>query len=317
MLGRVGQFVTDPDRRRVDRYGELYQGFGLRTGNIVKLLSVLNKCSMSPLHKKLAMLYFGATLTEQTMLTLVRNNIILPMGFLLFRNQIQNRTRTVVKFAADGASAKSFMGNSDMQIQADANVKEALAHYTTYMGVVVHTPKNVYVQHDVMAVEYQGGMGAKFWKAEDYRQILTVQDHVPKDIICVAIPYTERSFPNPLDVAGRFYTEYKAGLLTREAFEQLHYSTAYFTSQTYGFRDAARQRSGVDQPNLSRGQQHRNRICWQGMQFNYNPYKSDFSHVRCNTGHWGRNVYVGVAAVREGRKVEQLAEQDYSQYTVM
>lgn len=167
-----------------------------------------------------------------------------------------------------------------------------------------------------MVHEYQGGMGCRFWTPDTYKAPSDV-NYMDRDIICVAVPYTEREMPNPLDVAGRFYTEYKAGLLTRDRFEPLHYSTAYFVNQQYGFRDANARRRGIDQPSMQAGRAHRNRICWQGMQFGWNPSQRDFTRVRVNTGHWGRNVYQGVAEVREGRKNEQLAEQDFSRYAVM
>lgn len=320
MLGRVGMLVPDQhgsaDKRAAGR-DDSRETTGDASGNLFKLLARLDGMGMSDDEKQWTALYLGTPMTRDAMLKLEQNDVIVPMGFALFRNQIQERTRTVVKFQADGGAANSFTGNDDMQIQPDATTKEARAHFTTYMGVVVHTPRNVYVQHDVMVIEYQGGMGVQFWTPDEYKKTQNMERRVPKDIICVALPYTERDMPNPLDVSGRFYTEYKAGLLTREKFQRLHYSTAYFVNQQYGFRDPANLRAGVDQPNLTRGRQHRNRVCWQGMQYGYNEAKRDFSYVRVNTGHWGRNVYQGVAAVREARKTEQLAEQDYSRFTIM
>jgi hypothetical protein len=184
------------------------------------------------------------------------------------------------------------------------------------MGAVVHTPKNVYVQPDVMVHDYQGGGACEFWNAQDYRDFSFGGNYVPKDIICVAVPYVERKMPNPLDISGRFYTEYKAGLLTRERYQQLHYSTAYFYNQVYGFHDANNRRRGNDQPILNAGKAHLNRICWQGCQFSWNPARNDFSRVRPNTGHFGP-TYQGVASVRDGVKNEQMKDPDYSGFTVL
>jgi hypothetical protein len=97
--------------------------------------------------------------------------------------------------------------------------------------------------------------------------------------------------------------------MTRERHQQLHYSTAYFYNQEYGFHDANSRRRGSDQPSLSAGRAHVNRIMWAGAQLSWNATKGDFTRYRPNTGHFGP-TYQGVAAVRIGSKNEQMRDAD-------
>jgi hypothetical protein len=261
---------------------------------------------MNSLEKYCAMLYLGCRVNLNVLLSLVDQNIPIPFNFGIFRPHMQFKTKTAIKVALDGECGNSYFGHSDVQLAHAAATKTGLVHYTCYMGAVVHNPKNVYVQPDVLVHEYMGGCDYDFWDEETYKStIWGPQAPVERSIICVAMPFAEQKLPNPMDISGRFYTEYKSGLLTRERHQQLHYSTAFYYNQVYGFFDANARRRGSDQPSLTAGKAHVNRIMWAGAQLSWNANQKDFTRYRPNTGHLGP-TYQGVAAVRVAGINEQM-----------
>jgi hypothetical protein len=99
------------------------------------------------------------------------------------------------------------------------------------------------------------------------------------------------------------------GMSARSQYENLHYSTAARYNDMYKFMTAAR--NGTDVPHLAPGRSHRNRICYQGHQQNYNPKTGEFNRITVNKGHWTKNVAAGNGGIRHGA-METLETIDYS-----
>jgi hypothetical protein len=222
-LSRVGTMAYDPADRGIrqtnrDRNtgGRADLLFGQtaadanRFRNLGELLGRLSEFNMNALEKICGMLYLGCQMNLNVMLSLVDCDIPIPFGFVISRPHMQVRTRTAIKVAMDGECGNAFFGHSNLQIAHSAQIKTGLVHYTCYMGAVVHNPKNVYVQPDIMCHDYMGGCDYDFWDPENYKSnTWGPQIPVNRSIICMAVPFAEQKMPNPMDISGRFYTEYK------------------------------------------------------------------------------------------------------------
>ena len=242
-------------------------------------------------------------------MNLVNNDIMLPINFLLFRPHMQYKMRTIIKCQLDGGTGKSYIGHSDLGIEGEIATKTQKMVFTTYMRAVVTEPKNVYVQHNVLSEEYQGGNGIEFYNPESYRAHDV--DNLRQSIICVAVPCVERNFPSPMDTSGRHYVEYAAGLVSKNDFQELHYSTAFRTNQEYGFHVAAKKQGNRIENNGSR-HLHENRRMYQGMQWMWNTKMEKYDKIRVNQGHWGPNVYPGVGKIRNGTIENEMRECNYT-----
>jgi hypothetical protein len=137
LLSRVGMLNVDQDkvydrRSKARPAGEGYGQLNKRFFNLGELLAIISKYNMSSLDKICSMLYIGAPMNLNTMLGFAAADIVVPMGFVLFRPHMQVRTRIAIKVETDGGAGNMFFGHSDMQIQNEAGRKIGLAHYTTY-----------------------------------------------------------------------------------------------------------------------------------------------------------------------------------------
>lgn len=256
--------------------------------------------------RKATKVYLELPFTLKTMVALVTSNVIIPMNFLLLRPHQQYATKTIIKCQQDGGCGFTFIGNSNLIMGTEAQRKMSVIHYTTHMRSVVTAPKNVYVQPDVMVVRCEGGAGCRFWTPEMYERYDA--ENLAASIIAVAVPPAERRFPSPLDTSGRFYSENKVSLTAGQRGAPLHYSTAGLYNEIYGFYK--NKDGSSDVPHVGPGRNHKNRICYQGFQCNYNPGTKDFDRKIVNKGHWGKNVYPGCKQVRQGAML-MFAEQHY------
>lgn len=264
--------------------------------------------------KNLAKLYLMLGVTRGTMMTLADNDILLPMNFLLMRPHQTYRTRTVIKVQMDGGAGYMFYGRANIQVQHEGSTKTGQCHYTNHMGAVIMNPENVYVQPDMMVDGYLGGCGNRFFTPDSYA---TKDPHnMRESIICAPLPPSETELPLYLHAAGRFYTTAVRGLITKEQFQQLHYSTALRMNQLFGFWSAESRIESSDMPSVLRDAVHNNLICCRGHQFNKNQKTGNYDHVFVNKGHWGPNVYAGCHDARVGRK-QYLKEIDWTRYSAL
>lgn len=303
-LAGIGQFAHDPrENQGVRRRRNTLARFSTLNAQ----LEQLNNSGANEVDKVFARAYLMMQVTRQNLLSLARNHVMIPLNFLLFRPHMQYRTRAIVKCKQNGGTGITGIGHSDMSIESTGDTKVSRMHYTTHFRSIIRYPKNLYVQPDVYVQSAEGGAGCRFYSPDTYRTLDL--ENLDASLICVAVPITETHFPSPLDISGRFYTEFNQGLSARAQFERLHYSTAARYNQLYGWLHS--QNQGSEVPHLAPGYSHRNRICYQGHQQNYNPKTNDYNKIIVNKGHWTKNVYAGCAEIRNG-KLEVLEKMNYA-----
>lgn len=170
------------------------------------------------------------------------------------------------------------------------------------MAAVIHSPKNVYVQHDAMIANYLGGHGTQFWTPETYRSFARNNQTSPDaSICCFMIPYEERDIPLFFDISGRFYTQMRSGLADQRQGSMLAFTTAPIYNEMYGFHDPLARTRAMDEPDRRQGRKHLNRIVWRGCQYNKNIVSGRFDKYRANQGHLGPAIYPGCGQVFNGK----------------
>lgn len=280
-----GDFAVNPEGR--------FAGFGVHLGNI-------SRGSADVLTKISAAVFLGARFTEPRLDAIISHNVLFPLNFLIMRPHATYRGRIAIKVQSYGGAGRTYYGHSDAQVAHDINIKVGKVHFTCYMAAIVDTPKNVFVQPDLYIDRYLGGLGTKFWSPESYNSMRAEDNE--ESIIVIAIPYAERDIPNPMDIAGRFYTDYEYGLLGQDQYEQLHYPTAFrYNNDLYNFFNRINAMDEFAVPTLDHEQPHINRICWRGHQAFYNKHSGAYDIIQTNTGHWGQDVAAGRRKVSDGK----------------
>jgi len=238
----------------------------------------------------LAILYLGCTVKLKTMLRFISSNILFPFNFLLLRPHASYRGRTIIKAFA-GEVGKTWYCPGQTEMGHDVNTMTSIVHSVAHIGAVVDKPEFAYAQENMYIDRYYGGLGMKCFNPESYRN-RTAEGNDASVIVC-AVPHVEREFPNPLDIAGRFYTDYQSPLINVALNEEGHYSTFYRYNNLFQFYSETAARDELVYPTVLPDDYHCNRVCWQGAQYGFNRISGKFDYVEENTSPWGELVYSG------------------------
>ncbi len=256
-LAGIGQFYTNTYQSR----REANTGFDVNRYRTLEVhLAELARSGASNLVKFFARAWLMTKVNKQNLLSLADHDVAVGLNFLILRSHMQYRTRGIIKCAQHGKTGITPIGHSDLSIGHETNRKLAQIHYTTHFRSVITQPKNVYVQPDVYVQECEGGAGCRFYDVETYTAMNN--DELNNSLICVAVPVTETIFPSPLDISGRFYTDFGTGAVPRLHQERLHYSSAARYCAMYNFLKS--NKVGSDVPQMTPGKNHINRVCYQG-----------------------------------------------------
>ncbi len=256
-LAGIGQFYSNTQESRRNANA----GFNLnRYASLEVHLAELDRSGASNLVKFFSRAWLMTRVTRQNLMSLADHDVAIGLNFLIARPHMQYRTRGIIKCAQHGKTGVTPIGHSDLSIGHETNRKLAQIHYTTHFRSIITQPKNVYVQPDVYVQECEGGAGCRFYNESTYGAMNN--DELNNSLICMAVPVTETIFPSPLDISGRFYTDFGTGAVPRLNQERLHYSTAARYNALYNFLKS--NKVGSDVPQMSAGRNHINRICYQG-----------------------------------------------------
>jgi hypothetical protein len=262
-------------------------------------LQQIDGSSMSALKKSRAKLLLGCPINKAFFESCISNHLLFPMNFLILRPHGTWRGRTCIKMLGGGQAGNTYFAHGSAEVGHDANRMISLLHSVAYMAAIVQNAQYVYAQPNLLIDAYYGGFGMGFFNPTSYQK--RSPDGSENSIIVVAVPYKERQFPNPLDIAGRFYTDYDNGLVDIRHNDELHYSTAYrYNNNNYMFYTRSNPQDELSEPTVIPEHVHMNRICWQGAQYMYNRVSGKFDYCEVNTSGWGELVYAGCGKVRRG-----------------
>lgn len=279
-----------------------------RFRNMAAFIGEIANSTASTLVKWLSQLYLGTRFNRNTLVSLARKDVYVPLGMLLFRPHATYKTRFGIKCAANGESGYTFFGHSNMQIEHEAARKVGMMHYTAYLSAVVFRPKNVYVVEDMYCERYLGGMGVKFWKREEYTRPNVNRRKC--DIICAPLPPNFTEIERKIDIRGKWYTEQTLNLVDAERFQMPLYPGANRMNRLMGWFDPVRKSRGLVQQKYRYSRVPINYCCFQGVQWHYNQLNGDWGDVIVEKGHFGHKVYPGCGVVRNG-KLKYLKDPEY------
>lgn len=280
------------------------QGFDYGGNPVKRMLSqnlaILKATNLTDDLKYAVAVFLLADVHRKVLETMIQYNILFPMNFLLFRPHATFRGNTVIKCMGGGVAGNMYFAMGSAEVGHDVARMVGELHTVCYMAAIVHKPQYVYSTPNMYIDRYLGGLGMKVYTPESYQNRSTQGNEL--SIVVVAIPYTERSqdLPNPLDIAGRFYTNFESGLVDARGNEELHYSSAYRYNNRYLFYTRANAMDENNYPNVLPEDSHLNRICWAGAQYMFNRKTGRWDYYEANTSGWGDLVYAGCGRVRDG-----------------
>ncbi len=262
--------------------------------NIAHFADEIAKGALPRLIKYLSILYAGSTFTRERLLSFCRSNIAVACNVLCVRHACAYRTKIGIKCKEAGGSGYTFFGNSDMQLEFEAARKVGMMHYTCYLSAVVIFPKNVYVVEDMFCEKYLGGMGVSFWpSADEYKS-----GRMPRNaysIIAIAVPINQNRLEKRIDIRGRWYTEQKMGLVSKQKFDTPCFFGYERSSYLLGLHDANK----ADKVG-SRGRRRINFMCSQAVEFYWNTKSDRYDSFTPEASHFGSYVYPTCGLVRNG-----------------
>lgn len=299
-LGKHGRGLDEMKERRETAKGVFSTNIADASDGMFDYhLKQINDSSMSVLKKSRAILLLGCRIRRQFFESCISNNLLFPMNFLILRPHGTWRGRTCIKMLGGGEAGNTYFAHGSAEVGHDANRMISVLHSVAYMAAIVQNAQYVYAAPNLLIDAYYGGLGMGFFNPTSYQK--RSPDGSENSIIVVAVPYKERQFPNPLDIAGRFYTDYDNGLVDIRHNDDLHYSTAYrYNNKEYLFYTRSNPQDELSEPTVIPEHVHMNRICWQGAQYMYNRVSGKFDYCELNTSGWGDLVYPGCGRVRRG-----------------
>ena len=236
---------------------------------------------------------------------LIRNDIVFPWNFMVFRPHMRYRTYAMIKAQAGGETGYTYMGPSHFTLGDDAATQVHTGTFNQYSKSKVHESKNVYKVREAYVCDYLGGCGVQPYKNEptDYDPNQDVYGR--GSIFVVALPRTETKVINPLSITGKF-TLFNAEIEDEADNRHNHYSTAPFYNKFWGWQ----QKGSNEEIDMSKytyinEQTTANTIVYNGHTQYFNDKSGGFDAVSQGTGHWkSTGIYPGCASARRGELAE-------------
>jgi len=209
-----------------------------------------------------------------------------------------------------------------MQLQNDAIRKIMVGHYTFYSRAVVKNEKLVSVVEDVMANDYVAGEGVKFFDAASFSKRWADQEigrkEMSESLIAFSVDMTDKEIhelPDALDLLGDF-PEAQEGSIAENT-KMFKGVEVLESALDLGSLRPMRNAEG----NLFlKSMMPLNTVCFRGHTYRSRITKKSssgaiqeqtkFKLTQNGRGHWGQNIYPGVAAHRTGLSGDGFIQQN-------
>ena len=177
-----------------------------------------------------------------------------------------------------------------------------VGHYTFYSRAVVKNEKLVSVVEDVMANDYVAGEGVRFFSQESFSKCWADQEigrkEMSESLVAFSVDMTEdeiHELPDALDLLGDF-PEAQA--------ESIAENTKMFrgVDELEGILglSALRPMRNAEGNLFLKSMMPLNTVCFRGHTNRKKKSDRKFRVTQNGRGHWGQNIYPGVAAHRTG-----------------
>ena len=276
----------------------------LVTPNFSSLFSQLGQERPYGLQRIVAQAYLFTPVHRRAYKTWARQNVLLPIAFMVSRPHARYAGLTGIKAKAGRSTGTTFVGPSEFIVGDDAAIGVHIGSYKYYSRSVVTAERNVYVARAIFLDAYLGGMGAAPYQSGTY--LPRQGDYGDGSMFVLALPYNERDLhpnnklPNPLSLTGSFDHLPLAEYELKEE-QDMHYSTAYRYNQLWGWGSMGVAQEIEESRHFVLEQAPPNYVTYRGHTW-YADSNGKFSIPDVGTGHWGADAtYIGCNEVRAGR----------------
>lgn len=179
-------------------------------------------------------------------------------------------------------------------------------------------PKNVIIAENCFSQGYIRGSSVKFFeyggRGQNPRYYNPNTGEHEADLIAVMVPYgSAESCPNPMNILStKPWQPNMSG--HRRPFDGKDRHAPFYgadvISRLFGLHEYARNRDDPATEPFRTYEKTQNSVVYRGHSFTYDPTTCQHTAVTINTGHWGKNVYPGVARVRNG-DIKYMERQDF------
>jgi hypothetical protein len=265
-----------------------FRQLGIHIENILK-------SPATPAVKYMAVIYATTDFCKRSLRNLHAAGVRVLVNAALFRPHATYRTRYAIKFALDGKTGFTAIGNSSVQTETEAARMVGLVHYVTYLSAIVTQPKNVVVLDNIFCDRYLGGMGTEFWSsAAEYRAANNRRNS--RSFLCHLLPYNVTRFAGPkVDWRGRWYTDQRMKLINQDRFNIPLFPGAGRLCQLTGVTEVHKR-----EMTYARNETKRNYVCWQGVTWHWNAKMEMWDTPITEKGNMGERVYPSCGRVRNG-----------------
>jgi hypothetical protein len=253
----------------------------------------------------------GTPIHKTTFTRMIDNDVFIPIGFLVARPFITHVMGTAILTTAGTEVGETLVGHADFQLSDNVVQKMHYGNFTMYAKSLIYHPEKVFIATDIISKRYVMGNDMTFFDRTSFQRFKGGNNgpDAQRSILVMTVPADARvdgfEYPNPIDLSGSM----------QEALQELahdggkQYVCADWYREHYGINNENADQYGNYYEYFPRSQT----LCFQGMQWNWNPGSNSHSTPVQNTGHWGYRVYEGCAAVRSGG-MKLLRECNYSMY---
>ena len=265
----------------------------------------------------IAKVYMGTPIEDRQLEAFIRNDILFPFNFLIFRPFIKFGTYPIIYMLAGEQTGKTWVGNSIFAWGDDQQTHVYRANYAYYAGSEVLVKENVFIANNVFIDEYLSGMSCRPWTLENYTAENVNRGQA--DAFVVLEPYTTdlTKYDNTLSITGR-PEAFGRVLHDIKTLNEIDYCNAYYYNMMFGWQsDNIRQQYDEFLQSYSYSEASMNKAVHRGGTLYYVPNDNGGGGMRgvCEAfGFFDTDTYgPGMKQVWEG-KMTRYKRHDYSSY---
>lgn len=336
------QDQDEPPYRQPIKYKHRTRASPSRTGPVDILRSIgkdtsrsfhehINKIKDSTeptLCKIFAYLLLFTNVNKITLSNFIDNDLIFPIGFLIFRPHQRYNMAMALKVKAGTEMGATYHNPllRDYQEEDTAMTKTRFGHWSWHSKAIVTDPSRVFPVYDIFCQQTLGGAGTQFFTGDDIETYRPDEFQFSgKDIFAIAVPYEyyKTKMANCIDASGS-WSHYQIGYSNFTKKDKApHYPTAAYYNAFWGWRKAYERGSQPIEDGhhpMGTGQyvtalMPKNTTMWLGSTWHWNNKSNKFMLV-FGKGHFGAHAYPGSLAQRNGQFQKWIIPEPLIQQTV-
>jgi len=276
----------------------------------------VDRSSESDVVKLIAKIFLGTATTRQSLMAMVKNDVVSPIVFMAARPHMTYNMRMGVKMLAGSGTGNTFVGQSWFELSDDTQKGMHHADYRYWSKSIVLEPNNVFLAFDIFSQEGISGAGVQPISLAEYDPAAGKFGRDREEsLFYIPLPYSSgiqgadnrQQLSDTIDLSGRFLHFKVLGAQDKEKLMKLQYPTAARMNGYIGWRteEAYGTVPLYDTSHPWRFEQndttrHYNTTVCKGHQLQWDRQEKKRTISKRNTGHWGKLTIPGVAAIRNG-----------------